>query len=327
MRRREFFGLIGTALVSPLAASAQSTNRARRIGMLMGGSATDPDAQRVKSFVRRLEELGWTEGANVRIDYRSDKGDAGRRRLYASELVGLQPDVLATFGTPALAAIAKETSTIPIVFKSVSDPVGLRFVASLANPGGNITGFANYEPAIGGKWLQLLKEIAGVGRVTLLFNPDTAPFNELILRSLEDVESSLAVQVKAARVHDASEIDDALAAAAREPGVGLIVGPDNFVSEHHERITALAAEYKLPAVYPLHIFAESGGLMVYGIDLVEQARQAAAYVDRILKGEKPGDLPVQAPTKYQLAINLKSARALGLTVPVTLLARADEVIE
>jgi putative tryptophan/tyrosine transport system substrate-binding protein len=329
MRRREFITLIGGAAAAwPIAARAQSTGRVRRIGMLMGGgAATDPDAQRVRSFVHGLEELGWMEGGNVHINYRWDNGDADRRRRYAAELVGLELDAIATFGTPALMATARETSTIPIVFMSVSDPVRLRFVASLARPGGNITGFANYEPAIGGKWLQLLKEIAGgVVRVTLLFNPDTAPFNELILQSLEGVAPSLAVQVHAARVHDATELDGALA-AAREPGAGLIVGPDNFVSEHHERITALAAEYHLPAVYPLHIFAASGGLLVYGIDLVEQARQAASYVDRILKGEKPADLPVQAPTKFELVINLKTAKALDITIPPTLLARADEVIE
>jgi putative tryptophan/tyrosine transport system substrate-binding protein len=328
MRRREFLSVLSGAAAWPLAANAQSTDRVRRIGMLMGGGATDPEARRVRGFVHGLEELGWMEGGNVRIDYRWDDGDADRRRRYAAELVRLELDAIATFGTPALVAIARETRTIPIVFMSVSDPVKLNFVASLARPGGNITGFENYEPAIGGKWLQLLKEIAGrVERVILLFNPDTAPFNELILQSLEGVAPSFAVQVKAARVHDATELEGALAAAAREPGVGLIVGPDNFVSQYHERITALAAEYHLPAVYPLRIFAASGGLLVYGIDLVDQARQAASYVDRILKGEKPADLPVQTPTKFELVINLKTAKALGLPVPPTLLARADEVIE
>jgi putative tryptophan/tyrosine transport system substrate-binding protein len=328
MKRREFIAaFIGSATAWPLAVNAQSTGRARRIGMLMGGAATDPEAQRVKSFVHGLEELGWTEGGNVRIDYRWDDGDADRRRRYAAELASLELDVIATFGTPALLATARETRTIPIVFMAVSDPVRLGIVASLARPGGNITGFANYEAAIGGKWLELLQEIARrVGRVTLLFNPETAPFNELILQSLEAAAPSFAVQVIAARVHNAAEIDGALAAAAG-PGGGLIVGPDNFTSEHHKRITALAAEYHLPAVYPLRLFVASGGLMVYGIDLVEQARQAASYVDRVLRGVKPSDLPVQAPTKFELVINLKTAKALGLTVPQTLLARADEVVE
>jgi putative tryptophan/tyrosine transport system substrate-binding protein len=327
MRRRDFIAGLGGSVLWPVAVNAQSTGRVRRIGMLMGAAANDPEAQRVRSFVHGLEELGWTEGGNVRIDYRWDDGDADRRRRQAAELAGLELDAIATFGTPALLAAARETHTIPIVFMAVSDPVRLGIVASLARPGGNITGFANYEPAIGGKWLELLEEIArGVGRVTLLFNPKTAPFNELILQSLEVSAPSFAVRVIAARVHDGAEIDGALAAAAG-PGSGLIVGPDNFTSEYSERITALAAEHHLPAVYPLRLFIASGGLMVYGIDLVEQARQAASYVDRILRGVRPSDLPVQAPTKYELVINLKTAKTLGLAVPPTLLTRADEVIE
>jgi putative tryptophan/tyrosine transport system substrate-binding protein len=326
MRRREFIALIGgVAAAWPLAARAQQPERMRRIGVLFGSAEDD---QRSTVFVHRLEELGWTEGGNVRIDYRWDDGDADRRRSNAAELVRLELDVIATFGTPALAATAHETRTIPIVFMSVSDPVKLGFVASLAHPGGNITGFANYEPAIGGKWLELLKEIErNVARVTLLFNPETAPFNELILQSLEAAAPTFAVRVTAARVHSAAELDGAFAAAAREPRSGLIVGPDNFTSQHHERIVALAAKYHLPAVYPLRLFAATGGLLVYGIDLVEQARQAASYVDRILRGEKPADLPVQAPTKYELVINLKTAKALGLDVPLHLQQIADEVIE
>ena len=222
MRRRDLMLLLGGAAVAwPLAVNAQSTDRVRRIGMLMSAGATDPDAQRrVTEFVRRLEELGWTEGGNLRIDYRWDDGDADRRRSYAAELARLGLDAIATVGTPGLMAAARETHTIPIVFMSVSDPVGLGFVASLAHPGGNITGFANFEPEIGGKWLELLKEIApGVTRAALLFNPETAPFNESILRSLEAAASSLAVQVTAARVHDAAELDGAIALATREPGV------------------------------------------------------------------------------------------------------------
>jgi putative tryptophan/tyrosine transport system substrate-binding protein len=297
------------------------------IGVLMNDQV--PDAQSgVRALVRRLGELGWTDGGNVRIDYRSDDGDADRRRNNAAELVREGLDAITTVGTPELMAAARETHTIPIVFISVSDPVGLGFVASLAHPGGNITGFANFEPAIGGKWLELLKEIApGVTRVALLFNPETAPFNKSILRSLEAAAPSFAVQVSAAPAHDAAELEDAIAAVAREPGGGLIVGPDNFTYRHRERIIALAAKHHLPAVTPLRGFAASGSLLVYGVDLVEQARRAAAYVDRILKGANPGDLPVQAPTKFELIVNLKTAKALGLTIPQSILARADEVIE
>jgi putative ABC transport system substrate-binding protein len=329
MRRREFMTMAGGAAIAwPVAVSAQSTDRVRRIGVLASGVTTDPDADPVKAFVQALEGLGWTDGGNVGIYYRWDTGDADRRRSYAAELARLALDAIVTLGTPGLVATARETRTIPIVFMSVSDPVGLGFVASLAHPGGNITGFANFAPAIGGKWLELLKEIApGVTRVALLFNPETAPFNASILRSLEVAAPSFAVQVSAATVHDPAELEGAIAVIAREPGGGLIVGPDNFTSQHRERITALAARHRLPAVYPLRVFARSGGLLVYGVDLVEQARQAAAYVDRILKGAKPSDLPVQAPTKFELIVNLKTAKALGLAIPQSILARADEVIE
>jgi putative tryptophan/tyrosine transport system substrate-binding protein len=329
MRRREFMTMAGGAAIAwPVAASAQSTDRVRRIGVLTSGVTTDPDADPVKAFVQALEGLGWTDGGNVGIDYRWDTGNADRRRSYAAELARLALDAIVTLGTPGLVATARETRTIPIVFMSVSDPVGLGFVASLAHPGGNITGFANFAPAIGGKWLELLKEIApGVTRVALLFNPETAPFNASILRSLEVAAPSFEVQVSAATVHDPAELEGAIAVIAREPGGGLIVGPDNFTSQHRERITALAARHRLPAVYPLRVFARSGGLLVYGVDLVEQARQAAAYVDRILKGAKPSDLPVQAPTKFELIVNLKTAKALGLAIPQSILARADEVIE
>jgi len=322
MRRREFILAGGAVLACPPTGRAQPTDRMRKIGVLA------LSADRLAPLQQGLANLGWLPGRTIGIEFRADNGDADRRRRYAAELANLEPDAIATFGTPELAAVAGATQTIPVVFLSVSDPVGLGFVASLAHPGGNITGFANYEPAIGGKWLQLLKEIApGVARVALLFNPQTAPFNESILQTLEAAARTIDVRVTAARVGDAAELARAVVAMAGEPGAGLIVGPDNFTSQHHERIIALAAEYRLPAVYPLRLFVSGGGLLAYGVDLEEQARQAAHYLDRILKGEKPADLPVQAPTKYELLINVKTAKTLGLTVPQILLAQADEVIE
>jgi putative tryptophan/tyrosine transport system substrate-binding protein len=323
MNRRQFIVLAsGAVMPLPGPGRAQSSDRMRKIGVLALSS------DRLTLLQQGLEKLGWVQGRNIQIEFRADKGDTEGRRRYAAELAHLEPDAIVTFGTPELMAVARETRSIPIVFMSVSDPVGLGFVASLARPGGNVTGFANFEPAIGGKWLQLLKEIASdITRAALLFNPDTAPFNESILQTLDAAAVSLAVRVTAARVRDAAELDRAFAAAAVEPGSGVIVGPDNFTTQYHQQIIALAARYRLPAIYPLRLFAGAGGLLVYGIDVLEQARRAATYVDRILKGEKPADLPVQAPTKYELLINLKTAKELGLTVPPILLSQADEVIE
>jgi putative ABC transport system substrate-binding protein len=313
----------------PAAARAQQTARMRRIGVLLGAAETDPDAQRrLAAFRKAIYNLGWAEGGSIQIEVRFAAGDEGLRRRYAAELVGAAPDTIVTVGTPGLRLLSRETSAIPIVFLSVSDPVGLGFVASLAHPGGNVTGFANFEPAIGGKWLQLLKEIApNVTRAALVFNPETAPFGQAILHSLESAAPALAMNVASAAVRDAAELDRTIDAIGRELGRGLIVAPDDFTVRNRAEIVALAARYRLPAIYPLREFTAEGGLMAYGIDLIEQSREAAVYVDRILRGAAVGDLPVQAPTKFELLINVKTAKALGLAVPPSLLARADEVIE
>jgi putative tryptophan/tyrosine transport system substrate-binding protein len=329
MRRREFIGLIGAALAWPRYAIGQQTEQARLIGILQGLAASDPEAQRrIVTLDRTLRELGWIDGSNVRIEYRWAAGDADRFGTYAAELVRLAPDVILAAGTAALTALARETKAIPIVFVSVSDPVGLHFITSLSHPGGNITGFANFETAMGGKWLELLKEMApNVARVAFIFNPATAPISEAILRSLELAASSLSARMIPAPVHNAADIETAISSIDREPGGSFIVGPDTFTYVHRERIAALAARHRLPAVYPLRGFTASGGLLSYGIEQNEQLAQAAIYIDRIFRGAKPGDLPVQAPTKFELVVNLKTAKALGITIPPSLLVRADEVIE
>jgi putative ABC transport system substrate-binding protein len=332
MRRREFIGsLIGAAVACPLVARAQERPKdgVRRVGWL--GQLAQGHQPLFTEFTQALEHLGWTEGRNLRIDYRWYGDAADRVRVLAKELVSLAPDVVLVFGTTALAAMRQETQTIPILMVGVSDPVGRGFVASLAHPGGNITGFTEWESTMGSKWLELLKEIApGVARVTVIFNPPSSvaySFNELLLPSIEAAAPSFAVKVTAARVHDVPEIERAITVAGREPNGGLIVLSDVFTIAHSELITALAAQHRLPAVFPLHLFVRSGGLLSYSVDYDEQFRQAAGYIDRILKGAKPADLPVQQPTKYQLFINLKTAKELGLTVPPSLLVLADEVIE
>ena len=329
MRRREFSGLLAAALAWPRYAIGQQTEQARLIGILQGVAASDPEAQRRTTTLNRaLRELGWIDGSNVRIESRWAAGDAERFEIYATELVRLAPDVILAAGTAALMTLARETKAIPIVFVSVSDPVGLNFVASLSHPGGNITGFANFESAMGGKWLELLKEMApNVARAAFIFNPTTAPISEPLLRSLQLAAASLSVRMIPAPVHDAAGIETAISSLDREPGGSFIVGPSTFTYVHRERIAALAARHRLPAIYPLRGFAASGGLFSYGSEQNEQFAQAAVYIDRIFRGAKPGDLPVQAPTKFELVINLKTAKALGLTIPATLLARADEVIE
>ena len=335
MRRREFITLLGgAALVWPLVARAQqhATDGMRQIGMLVPRAATDPEAQRfVNTLAQALEHLGWTDGRNIRIDHGwNSGGDPEQARAAAKELVSLAPNVIAVYRTPDLAAVRQETQTIPIVFVSVTDPVGQGFVASLAHPGGNITGFAAENAAMGSKWLELLKEIApNVTRVALLFNPKTAPFSASILQSIEAAAPSLAVRATAAPVYNATDIEDAIIALARESNAGLIVASDAFALLHRDLIITLAAQHRLPAVYPLRAFAPRGGLITYAPDLsmVRVSDQAATYIDRILRGAKPADLPVQEPTKFDLVINLKTAKALGLTVPQSILARADEVIE
>ena len=325
--RRELLAALGGAA----AARAQQSGGMRRIGVLTTFSDRDALAEGwLAAFRKGLDELEWRDGRNVQIDYRRAAGDADRLRAFAKELVARQPDVIFAVTTPAVAALLAETRTLPIVFAQVSDPVGSGFAASLARPGGNVTGFTNIniESSIGGKWLQLVKQVApAVRRVAMIYNPPTSPFAGYYLRPFEAAGPAYGVQASAAAVDSDVDIENALAVLAREPGGGFVVLPDTFTGMHRDQIVALAARYRLPAVYPFRWFAEIGGLLSYGIDSDDMFRRAASYVDRILKGAKPADLPVQAPTKYELIINTTTAKALGLEVPPTLLSLADEVIE
>jgi ABC-type uncharacterized transport system substrate-binding protein len=330
MKRRDFITLLGGAAAAwPLAAHAQQPDRMRRIGVLMSLAESDPEAQaRVTAFLQGLQTLGWAEGRNVRIDIRWAASDASLMQQFARELVELQPDLILSHNTPTTASLLRQTRTIPIVFVVVSDPVGSGFVASFPRPSGNVTGLTNIEPTMAGKWLELLKEIAPiVARVALLFNPATAPYAEYYLGPFKAAAASLALEMIAAPVRDTSELESAIAAQARAPNGGLVVMTDSFLVAHREEITSLAARHRLPAVYPFRFFVELGGLLSYGNDLFDSFRRAATYADRILKGATPNELPVQAPVKFELVINLKTAKALGLEIPPTLLARADEVIE
>ena len=328
IRRREFIILLGGAAVAwPVAARAQEGERMRRIGVLQAVSETDPEAHlRKTAFVGGLQKLGWTEGTNVTIDYRWAGADADRIRLYATEITGMRPDVIWTSGALPLLPLKRATRTVPIVFTQVYDPVGSGFVASLTRPGGNITGFTLGEFSMGGKILEVLKEMAPqVNRVAVILNLEQPP-HVAMWRSIEATAPSFGVRLTPADVQGPAEIEGAMEGLAREPNGGLIVLPGPITIAHRELITALAARHRLPAAYAFRFFV-TGGFLSYGIDSAEQSRQAAGYVDRILKGEKAGDLPVQQPTKFELVINLKTAKALGLDVPPTLLARADEVIE
>jgi putative ABC transport system substrate-binding protein len=331
MRRREFITLFGAAAATwPLAAQAQQPNTVRRIGVLMPFAETDPELKReLTEFVRQLNGLGWVENRNLRIDYRWAAGDVQRLQVMAKELVALQPDIIFTRSTPATAALLKQTHTIPVVFATVSDPVGERFVESLARPGSNVTGFTNVESSLTGKWMELLKEVApSIKRVAFIFDPQLAPGGGSYYTSLIGASArSFAVEPTATRVHDAVEIERAIGEFAREPNAGLIVLPDATTNIHRRLIIALAARYRLPAIYEFRDMVVDGGLISYGVDVVDQFRQAAGYVDRILKGEKVAQLPVQTPTKYELALNLKTAKALGLEVSLLLQQRADAVIE
>jgi ABC-type uncharacterized transport system substrate-binding protein len=329
MKRRTFLTLLGGAAAWPLAARAQQTDRVRRIGVLMAFAESDPEAQaRAAAFREGLQKLGWAEGRNIVIDTRWTTPDSETMQRFAKELVALQPDVLFVHTTPATRALQQETRAIPIVFVQVADPVGSGIVASFSRPGGNVTGFTTLEPTMGGKWLEVLKEIAPrVTRIAFLFNPATAPYSEHYLNSFKPAAASLGVQGIVAPVHDASTLESVIAAQAREPNGGLIVMADIFTTRHRAEITLLAARYRLPAVYPNRFFTEIGGLLSYGNDPLDMVRRAASYVDRILKDANPGELPVQAPVKFELTINLKTAKALGLDVPWFLQQRADEVIE
>jgi putative tryptophan/tyrosine transport system substrate-binding protein len=330
MRRREFITLIGAVAAWPLKARAQQKGeRMRRIGVLTNLSADDPESMaRIASFLQGLQELGWSVGRNVRIDYRwGDVGDTDRTRRYAAELVALAPDVILAGAALTVAPLQQATRTIPIVFAQVIDPVGAGFIESLARPGGNTTGFSQFEYGLSAKWLELLKEISPhVKRAAVLRDP-TNPTGTAQFAAVQAIAPSFGVELTPVGVRDAGEIERAVTAFAGGADGGLIVLSSGLVIRNRQLIVTLTERHKLPAVYPFRFFVTGGGLASYGPDLVDGYRRAAGYVDRILKGEKPADLPVQAPTKYELVVNLKTARALGLEIPPTLLARADEVIE
>jgi putative tryptophan/tyrosine transport system substrate-binding protein len=331
MRRRDFIkGIATSATAWPVVAHAQQSDRLRRIGVLMGYPEGDSEAQSyIAAFRDGLHTLGWAEGRNIRIDFRwARASDVESMQRFAKELVALQPDLIVSNNTPTTTALLQQTRTIPIIFVTVADPVGTGFVADLARPGGNVTGFVTTEGSLGGKWAGLLKEIApSVARVAFLFNPTTATYADYYLNPLKAVAPSLVVEVISAPVRETSELESVVAAQAQEPNSGLIVMPDTFMIAHRAEITSLAARYHLPAVYPYRYFTELGGLLSYGDDLTDNFRRAPTYVDRILKGTKPSELPVQAPVKFELVINLKAAKALGLDVPLHLQEIADEVIE
>jgi putative tryptophan/tyrosine transport system substrate-binding protein len=330
MRRREFITLLsGVAVGRPLGADAQQGDRIRRLGILMAGAESDPHYQAdVAVFREGLQKLGWVDGQNIRIEVRWAGFNAETMRQYAKELIALQPDLILSNDTPTTATLLQQTRTVPIVFATVADPVGSGFVASFARPGGNATGFAVYEASLGGKWLELLKEtVPNVSRAVVIFNPATAPFADNQLKSINDAATSFGVEVSVAHVHDVSELETVVATQAREPNSGLIVLNEDFMIAHRVEIISLAARYRLPAVYPFRFFAELGGLISYGVDLNDNFRRAVPYADRVLRGAKPSELPVQAPVKFELVINLKTAKAISIDIPLQLKQRADEVIE
>jgi putative tryptophan/tyrosine transport system substrate-binding protein len=329
MKRREFITLLGGAAASwPLAARAQQSDRSRRVGVLMGFAEDDPEAKaRLAAFRQGLEKRGWSEGRNVRIDTRFAPAGA-QAQVVAKELVALQPDVILAHSTPVTAALQRETRTIPIVFAVVADPIGSGFIASLPRPGGNITGVMQYEASVTGKWLAMLKEVArGLVRAGLVANPKTATYYDYYVRAGEAVAPSLGIEAVPILVENVADIERAIESFADAPIGGLVLLPDITTAVHRDRIIALAAQHRLPAVYWDRSFVAVGGLMSYGNDLVDSFRQAAAYVDRILRGDQPADLPVQAATKFETVVNLSTAKTLGLTVPPGLLVAADEVIE
>jgi putative ABC transport system substrate-binding protein len=329
MRRREFIAGLGSVAAWPLAARAQQqADRARRIGVLIGTDENDPLWKaRISAFTQALAALGWTDGRNLRMDFHSGRGDPNRIRALAQELVGLKPDIIVTDTTPAAAALQRETRTIPIVFTGLGDPVASSIVPRLDRPSGNVTGFAISDASLGGKWLELLSEIApGLKRAAIMFNPDPTPASAY-MPSFEAAARSLKVVPIIAHAHSDVEIETTIIALGREPGGGLVVPPDTFMFAHRVPIVLAAARNNVPAVYFSLSFAIDGGLLSYGVDAADIFRRAATYVDRILRGAKPGDLPVQLPTKFEMIVNLKTAKALGLTVPQSILLRADEVIE
>jgi putative tryptophan/tyrosine transport system substrate-binding protein len=328
MRRREFIAGLAGAAAWPVVARGQQADRIRHVGALMNGDPGDAVGQGdLTAFRQGLKELGWIEGRNIDIELRWPGGDVERAQTFAKELVGLRPDVVLARTTPAVDALKKETSTIPIVLVNVVEPVEQGFVQSLARPGGNITGFTNFEESVGGKMLQLLKEVdPRIKRVAVIYNPQTAPFGGLYFRSMESAASVLAVETVTLLVQSAADIEAAITAFARQPGGGVVAIPDSFTVHHRDLLIALAARNGLPTIYA-YIQASMGGLMTYTVDTRDLMHRAAGYIDRILKGEKPAELAVQQPARFNLVINLKTAKALGLTVPQTLLVAADEVIE
>src|ERR1700756_813841 len=330
MRRREFITLLGgTVATWPLVARAQQSERTRRIGVLSSLAETDVEAQAWDAaFRKRLVELGWIEGRNVRIDYRWAAGSLDRMRLFARELVQLNPDALVTISTPATAALQAETRTIPIVFAWVSDPVGSGFVSSLAHPGGNISGFLNIEASVIGKWLSLMREIAPqVSRIGFLYNPQTAPFARYYLDAFRAASSTLAIEAIDAPVLSTEEVEAIMTKLGHEAGAGLFVMSDTSMIVYRKTIYSLAERYRLPTIYPYRVFAAEGGLMSYGVNVAVLLRGAASYIDRILRGEKPNELAVQQPTRFELVVNVKTAKMLGLTTPTSMLVAAQEVIE
>ena len=328
MKRREFITLLGGAAASwPLAGRAQQNEPLRRIGVLMTTADDREGQRRLSAFREGLEKRGWAEGKNISIEVNWSVSDAERARSVVDELIGRAPELILTSGTPATSAVHRARPAIPVIFTVVSEPIEQGFVQSLAHPGGNMTGFANLEPSLGGKWIELLKEIApDVTRVAIMFNPQAVPAAIVMSRSADEAAEKLAIELVRSPVHNPAEIESAITRLRRQTD-GFIVLPDTSLNIHRKLIVELASRYQLPAVYPFSYLVTEGGLASYGIDLADSFRQAAGYVDRIFHGEKPADLPVQQPTKFDLAINLKTAKGLGLIVPSTLLARADEVIE
>jgi putative tryptophan/tyrosine transport system substrate-binding protein len=332
MRRREFVALIGGATAMwPFAARAQQSGQMARVGMLVGSSEGDPEGQRwIDAFLEGLRHFGWKRGSNLQIDVRWAGADLDRMQKFAKELVELRPNLIQTTTTPVTAAVLRATSTIPVVFSIVSDPIGSGFVQSFPHPGGNATGFVNIESSVGGKWLEILKDIAPrTSRVSIMFNPKTAPQSAFYMKSLEPAAAAMALTLTVAPIGSADQIEDAIFELAKAPYPGLIVAPDVFTYAEAQRnlIISLAAKYRIPTVYVFTLFVKTGGLVSYGVDNPDLLRRAAEYADRILRGAKPQDLPVQLPTKFELAVNLNTAKALGLSVPMSLIATADVVVE
>jgi putative ABC transport system substrate-binding protein len=331
MKRREFITLVGSAATWPLAARAQQPSGMRRIGVLLGNAESDPQAQAgVAKFTKALQDLGWNVGRNIAIDYRWAAADLGRMATFAKELVALRPDLIVASTTPVIEALQRETKAIPIVFAVVSDPVGSGFVNSLSRPGGNITGFINVESSLSGKWIELLKEVVPhLSRAALLFNPETAPFFNYFLQPFESAARASAIEPTTALVHATDDIDRIFAELGARQDTGVVVLVDVFTAKRStlDVIISAAARNRVPTIYPYRYMVAAGGLVSYGVDNADLFRRAADYVDRILKGAKPADLPVQLPTVFELAVNLKTAKSLGITIPGTVIARADEVIE